>query len=85
MLGNLLSTLDFSTCWILVFWFVGAVWEGAERSKNVKSENRPVYLFFIQLYFSIGLANTIEKYNRKFSHKRTILCYYYITAQHNTR
>lgn len=85
MRGCVVSTADFSTCWVLVFCVVERVWVGAERSKNQQSRNRPVGLFFVQLYFSIGLANAIEKYNKKFSHKRTILCYYYITAQHNTR
>lgn len=36
-------------------------------------------------YFSINLAQTIEKYNEDFSHKPAGVCYYYITATHNTK
>lgn len=95
MLGCVVSTQDFSTCLVLVFCVVGAVWVGAERSKNVKSKNRPVYFIFVNPFFCLlqifymvlRLCNTIIVYNfvTQMLAQSLELVYYYITAQHNTR
>ena len=53
MLGSLVSSVDFSTCLILVFGVVERVWVGAQRSKNQQSENRPVYFIFVNPFFNL--------------------------------
>jgi len=94
MLGCVVSTQDFSTCCGLVFCLIERVWVGAERSKNVKSKNRPVYFIFVNPFFRLlqifyivlRPCNTIIVYNfvTQMLAQSLELVYYYITAQHNT-